>query len=255
MPHLKTERIKFKSKMSDIGFSYETVKISVSKDGLFYVNLESVYREAIQGVLSEKHSDTDKKIKVSSGSLDSLISILGEIFELHYSPEVTKEPVIIYNIESHISFVENNKGEIFPNGYHDKSANWRNEDARFGQHNAAQPSKNGYSLTIGARAKMKTTYKYGSSEKVEYEDYYKGEHHLGTENSAQRLNSWCSLYLENYKEMPYSDEAAEFFYNLMYGMAKLSKMIQDSTFEQENLLKLIESGNGLLLPNHKKTSA
>lgn len=251
MPHLKTERIKFSSKMSDIGVSYETVKISVSKDGLFYTNLESEYRIAVQGVMDERHPDSDKKIKVSSGSLESLIASLKKIFEVHYSPEITEEAVIIYNIESHVSFVENDKGEIFPNRCYGKGAQWRSE-ARFGEHHASQPSNNGYSLTIGAKAKIKTTYKYGSSKKVEYKDYYKGGSHLGVENPAQRLNSWCSFTLNNFKEIPYSDESAEFFYNLLYGMAKISKMIQDTTFDQAKLLKLIESGNGLLLPNNTK---
>ena len=165
-------------------------------------------------------------------------------------PTVKKEPVILYNIESHVSFAEDEDGNIFPNaGY--QGAKWvHSEENRlmYGGHHASQPSNGGYSLTIGAIAKLKITYSYGGSEKIEYENYYKGESHLGNKNPAQRLNSWCSFTLgKNPKEMPYSDEAAEFFYNLMYGMAKLSQMIQNNTFDQTELFRLIASNNNLLI--------
>ena len=157
-----------------------------------------------------------------------------------------------FSFKYDVSFTENDKGEIFPNGCYE-GAEWKyHTDTRFGQHTAQQTSKNGYSLTIGAVAKLKITYKYGDSKKIEYENYYKGGSHLGTEDSAQRLNSWTSFRLEHFKEIPHSDESAEFFCNLMYGIAKISKMIQDSTFDQENLLKLIASGGGLLLSRGEK---
>ena len=61
------------------------------------------------------------------------------------------------------------------------------------------------------------------------------------------------MLLKNFKEIPYSDESALFFYNLMLSMARISKMIQEHTFNQENLIRLIASGtNGFLLSNNSK---
>ena len=119
----------------------------------------------------------------------------------------------------------------------------------YGCHHASNPSYGGYNLTIGARALLKKTIIYGEIKKIKYESYYKGESHLGHDNPAQLLNSWCSISLpEDCKEIPYTDEAALFFHNLIFGMAQLSKRIQEHTFDQKNLLELISKGTGLLLP-------
>lgn len=250
MPHLKTENIRFNNPTSEFGYSYKKVKISVSKDGYFYVNLEPEFTIAIESVLNININSGVPYVKISDANYDSLIRTIREIFELHHRPEIIKEPVILYNIESHISFCQNKDGEIFPNGTFE-GANWT-IGKMYGNHAAAQPSVNGYSLTIGAKAKLKITYKYGDRERIEYKDYYKGGSHLGHDNPAQLLNSWQCFSLERYKEIPYSDESALFFYNLMLSMAKINKIIQDNTFEQENLLNLISSGNNLLLPNNKR---
>ena len=120
-------------------------------------------------------------------------------------------------------------------------------EGTYGDHHATEPAHGGYSLTVGAKALLKTTYSYGGQDRVEYTDYYKDGGHLGHENPAERLNSWVCFSLgENPKEIPYSDEAAEFFFNLMYGMAKLAQMIQGKTFKQEDLLKLVFSGKYLM---------
>jgi len=243
MPYLKTETITFSSKMSDFGIGKEKVKIFVNNSGKFYTILNKKYESSIQQNMNKEIKN--EKINIFADSMEQLLSDLKKIFEFHYSPEVIKEPVIIYNIESHVSFAENENGEIFPNaGFN--GTKW-NHDVKYGKHSSSDRSKNGYSLTIGAQAKMKIIYKYGDNEKIEYENYYKGESHLGNSNPAQKLNSWCSFSLEKFKEIPYSDEAAEFFYNLMFGMAKISKMIQESTFEQEKLLNIIADKNTILL--------
>ena len=75
---------------------------------------------------------------------------------------------------------------------------------------------------------------------------------MGNQNPAQMLNSWTAFTLpDNAKEIPYTNEAALFFHNLMFGMAKISKQIQEATFQQNNLLELIESGTGNLLSQTK----
>lgn len=247
MPHLKTETLVIRT---ETGKYIKKVKVMVSTNGKFYSNLDSEYKYAIEGVIGIRADDGDAKIKVSNDSLETLVHLLKKIFKTHYRPSVTKEPVIIYNIESHISFAEDEKGDIFPNaGF--SGAKWGDAyDKKYGQHHATNASKNGYSLTIGAKAQLKISYKYGDSEKVEYENYYRGGSHHGHENPAELLNSWCSFHLENFKEIPYSDESAMFFHNLMHGMAKLSQMIQENTFDQQQLLRLIATGNNPLLPNN-----
>lgn len=251
MPQLKVASYTIKTEGGN--FHHPKVKIFVSAKGEFYANLEPEVRVSAEGVMKQRFIE-DNKIKIVASSLDKLESLVKEIYRNHYQPEVIKTPVILYNIESHVSFAQDDEGNIFPNATY-PNASWKNhEDKRFGNHYSSNPSKGGYSLTIGAQAMLKITYKYGNSEKVSYEPYYKGSSHLGRENPAQKLNSWVSFSLdyENCQEMPYSDEAAEFFYNLLYGMAKISKMIQDNTFEKEKLLQLIATGGNPMLPSPNK---
>jgi len=249
MPHLKTENFYIKN---EAGIDEKiTVKINVDKGGLFSSNIDEKFNLSIKDTFKLwGYARAKDMMKVSHSDLDTLVYMLKQVFKKHYDPEISEEYVIIYNIESHVSFAEDNHGNIFPNGGF-PNAEWRNNDGRYGNHHASKPSNGGYSIIIGARAMIKITYKYGDSKKVKYKPYYKGGSHLGHDNPAQLLNSWCSFSLNDFKEMPYSDESAIFFHNLMLGMAKISQMIQNATFEEDNLMKLIASGNNLFLPNHK----
>jgi len=251
MPRLKKITITFNNEMGHISTDIE---IFVNSNGLFYANLEDNHAPAIEDVFNSKLVETlhgKGKIKVLSENLDDLTDKLESVIKLTASPDKREELVILYNIETDISFVESKEGDIYPNGTYVKnfnnSASWNDQD-KYGGHDAAHPSKGGYKLTIGAMAKRKTIYTYGKTEVIEYSSYYgEGGSHHGHSLPAEKLNSWCSFTLpKGAMEIPYSDEAALFFYNLLYGMANISKMIQDSTFDQNNLLRLIASGNNML---------
>ena len=241
MPYLKTENLSIQTEM---GQSHVKIKLNVNTNGVFYCNLDNELLPSIQGVFDSKNYEETynkkREIKVFNGNLESLIGNIKTVYKNFMTPKITKEPVILYNIESHVSFAQDEEGNIFPNaGF--EGARWTMEHPQgrdmFGGHYASQPSEGGYSITIGAEAKLKIIYKYGDNEKIKYENYYKGGSHHGHDNPAELLNSWCSFSLgNNFKEIPYSDEGALFFHKLMLGMASLSQLIQNSTFEQDKLL-------------------
>lgn len=254
MPVFKTEEIRFNTVF---GPQYVKVKIMINAQGLFYANIDKEMHDAAKGALAYSDYEIDHskdQMRIVSKTYEDIITKIKSVCKVFMEPEVTKIPVIRYNIESHVAFAQDEEGNIYPNaGY--AGARWHDLDnpkrAKYGMHCSSNLAKGGYSLTVGAVAELKTIYKYGEKEKIEYQNYYGG---AGSQNDskspAERLNSWCSFDLGyNPKEIPYTDEAAEFFYNLMYSIAKLSKMIQDSTFEQENLLKLIGNSTKNLLEN------
>lgn len=251
MPVFKTEEIRIDTVF---GQQYVKVKIMVNAQGLFYANMNSEMLPAIESVLDKKIyvHDGDEKVRITCKTFEDLITNIKRICKLFMEPEVTETPVIRYNIESHVSFAQDEEGNIYPNaGY--PGAKWldpfdKRTNAMFGCHHSSNIANGGYSLTVGAIAQLKTVYKYGDKEKIEYRDYFADGNNLGRENPAERLNSWCSFNLgRSPKEIPYTDEAAEFFYNLMYNIVKLSKMVQESTFEQTTLLELISNSNKNLL--------
>ncbi len=173
------------------------------------------------------------------------------MLDTYNNPKEQKEIIIAYNIKSDIAFAEDEEGKIYPNTGYTENAKWC-ESNKYGSHHATNPCKDGYSLTIGAKAYTKTTKEYQNNKVVTYELYY-GENgvHLGNSNPAERLNSWTimSINPDTAKQIPYSDKNADFFFNLMLGMANIAKTIQNKTFEEVQLLQLINSSQNNLLSN------
>jgi len=227
------------------------VIVSVNAKGFFYCALPAGLYLPLLNVFSKSELIENKDkgtVQVFADTLESLQNGIQKAFNQYTKPTVKEEPVICYNIETHVSFATDKNQNIFPNGYY-PGAEWPGKESAgmYGDHHAADQAPGGYSIVVGAKAMVKTTRSYGSQDKVSYERYYKNGNHLGRDNPAERLNSWVSFTLgENFKEIPYSDEAAEFFFNLMYGVARLAQMIQNNTFEKENLLALVFSGKYLM---------
>ncbi len=250
MPYLKKEELYHHNEVGQFGIH---IKVYVNNCGEFYCpvpeRLETVLEPFYNnhGLLVQTRKNSDK-CNVYAESLESLKEGLYRVMADVFNPSVTEEHVIIYNIDSHVSFAVDDNNEVKPNCYY-PNTKWPSEDRElYGGHHAANPSIGGYSLCVGARAKTKITHAYGETKKVKYIDYYKDGGHLGTENPAQKLNSWTSISLnpKKSKEIPYTDEAALFFHELLMGMAKISKLIQENTHTEEKMLALISSGNSLL---------
>lgn len=229
-----------------LGIAKVTVDFFVRPNGEFFCRLPeevSAYfqeNKVYNGVTCTLNGRDELTLSsVLFSELEEIIKIA--LVEVN-KPIVTKEHVIRYNVESHVSFAETPDGVIYPNaGY--TGAEWRNnlDEKRFGGHYANNPSIGGYSLCIGAKALTRITTVIGNKTHVKYESYYKDGTHQETTNPAQILNSWCSFKLpDNAKEIPYTDEAAMFFHKLMLAMATISKQLQDALFDQSDLLKLID---------------
>ncbi len=232
------------------------VEISISTSGEFYAHIPSHLAPLANGIdgvyLQYGKGKTPEHVKINSATLEGLEKAIQKALTAFTQPEVTEEPVIRYNLESHVSFAEDEDGNIFPNaGFPGAKLLGEEKSKMYGNHYAQRPSDGGYSLTIGAMALLKRTTKYGEHVKVEYSRWNNGGSHLKSDNPANLLNSWCSMTLgKNPKEIPYTDEAALFFHNLLLGMATISRQIQEATFTQDRLLALIaKQSNTLLLAN------
>lgn len=244
------------------------VELHVDRKGRFYCDLPEHLRTPFDARLidSSARRVPEGFFRAVSSSLEALESAIRAALHAYVRPQVTEEPVIRYNIESHVSFAEDRDGNVYPNACW-PGAQWADagftvnesgreraldKSRRYGGHHAANPAQGGYGLIIGAKALMKRTIRFGDKERVEYEPYYKGRHRSDYEgNPAALLNSWTSLDLGDHpKEIPYSDEAALFFHSLLLGMAELCRRIQAATFEKDHLLTLIanHSGAAMLLP-------
>lgn len=235
MPHFKTETY---TNQNTAGEKLQVkVSIKVAASGDFYCKAPEELKHLF---------DTGE---IRAKDFYSLEAAIKKALQTVLEVTITEELIIAYNIESHVSFAEDEAGNIYPNaGF--PGASWQHNDiARnwYGGHHSSNRARGGYSLCVGAMALKKITHTYGEKSRVKYENYQGKGDHLQAKCPASLLNSWVSFNLpDNCKEMPYSDEAATFFHNLMLGMASLSRKIQEATFDQNNLQQLIQtSGNRL----------
>lgn len=252
MPRLKKDYILLRTEPQLIQINYI---VHVNSSGEFYCAVPEELKDYLHENINNNWiwtsmSHPSKKWNAYARSLEDLKMGLTDAAKKVFEPKIEETNVILYNIESRIAFATDSDGKIFPNsGY--PGASWPKDGDRnkYGNISVPRPSQDGYQLIIGAKAYSKRTISYGEVEKIKYEPYYgEGGNHLGKNNPAEILNSWTSFSLnkDNVSEIPYSDEAAIFFNELMLGMAKISKIIQDNTFDKNNLLNIINSGNKLL---------
>jgi hypothetical protein len=259
MPHLKKDTITVRVSPFGMGSRRESVDVSfsVNSAGEFYCEVperllvafspEGIVNMDLPGVRIGDNRAGKKALYAES--LKPLYDALGSVLQKVTEPEVSEEVLILYNIESHVSFAIDEHDEVTRNAK--GNAQWPelSRDSPYGGHHAGKRAQGGYSLTVGAEVVTRTTIDYGDSKDVRDQRYNPSpqydEH--GYQHPAATLNEWTSFTLpEDCKSMPYSDEAALFFDDLMYGMARLSRMIQDRTFDQESLMTLIKSHQSLL---------
>ena len=264
MGRLKKDRIEI-SIGNGLGTVFIDVVYNVSSRGEFYCEVPETIvaffssNKIYEGQAYFGESKRTKKPTVYAPTLSALTDVLVVALRASNAPEIKEEYVIQYNIESHVTFAQDSLGNIYPNaGYPDTkwTAIGSESSDLYGGHSATHPNKGGFSLCIGAVASIRTTSKVGDKESVVYKKYYKDGNHLGRSNPAEKLNSWTGFHLPvDFKEIPYTDESALFFYNLMLGLANISKRIQEATFNQSELLELIESNSGHFLSAPTQQSA
>lgn len=256
MPRLKKDTLNVR--VSPVDASPRTVSVEVefhvNSQGEFYCEIPE---EGLDAFSSDGRGEVPdnvtvapnraKRLAMYASTLDDLYEALREAIRKANEPITSEEDVILYNIESHVSFAVDEHGEIARNAK--GNAQWVEDKHRYGDHHAARRASGGYSLTIGAKVVTQMIVDYGDRQEVvnlpfkpdrEYDE--DGNLHPGL-----KLNEWCSFRLpENAKAMPYSHQAARFFDDLMFGMAKLSKMVQEKTFDHNDLEALINSNQRLL---------
>lgn len=245
MPLFKTIEIVVRD-LSGVVIQSRKVPVHVTAKGEFSATVDEDLRPGLPAKLIDHKGSPVGRIRVVCPVFADLESALQNALKSILAPEITEEPVIRYSVESHVAFAVDDQGTIFPNaGF--PGAQWVTLEA-YGEHHAARPSPGGYTLTVGAKALLKRTIRYGEHVRVEYVPYYRGGDHLGHENPAELLNAWAAFNLPaNAREMPYSDEAALFFHRFLLGMADMSRRVQELTCDQERLQALISQTAGVAL--------
>ena len=219
------------------GTLFRTYDVYCNSEGRFYTRLDTKeYLEVIQGLEIPYYIKGDR-VLIFHRDADTLDSLVQTILDTLLKPKVHEELVISYNIDAAAKFAINDNGDIFPNPVEEGTV-W----SGYGNYHSANPSDGGYSITIGAKIYKKLTYTITDGKSVVKYEYSDGEGTYG-----KLLNRWCSFSIpKDAPEMPYTEENAKFFYEMMLGIVTMAKLLKERTNSPEKITNMIKSNIKLL---------
>lgn len=233
---------------------------TVTNAGIFSIELPDFLEELGRKMSSPATDVTIERprvrLRVSSKVLQNCEAFVGKLLQEYVKCEVSKELVILYNYNTDTHYVKDQvSGEIYPSGTAAEgwgtTASWAKTRNKMMPHNSTPF----YSVGINARVIEKITYTRASTVTVKYaggSEFSSG--HVG--EWAGKLNSFVKLsrpYNDknelkgDFMEMPYTEEAAKFFYNMMMSMCKLSDRINSFVGDKEKLMLAIKTPELLML--------
>lgn len=242
MASLPSKKFEFKNNAGDV--LKFTSPVSVDSEGTFSMvipdELEEVARSVVRG---KDHtvwvSQPRNTIRVYAKSLDTCKDYIAKICNEYLTCETTIEKVILYTTDIKVAYCKDEKG-FYPNGnIAGKGYCW------YGKVNEPHTEKY-YSIGLGARAYRKKTFKRVLSTKVIYDWINTDYKNKGT--YLELLNGFAGLRMntQSCKEIPYTEEAAEFFYETMLSMCKLADRLDTFFSDDENIIKAINNQSSFL---------
>lgn len=215
-----------------------------------------------------------KNFRIAGGQLAPLKSLIEAALREFSAPEVHTELVIRYAITTEAAAWELPDGRLAANGRVGEQI-WRDSPSESNSCNTAsagadgygawpkelrsihatKSARGGYMTRVGAVVQRKVTTTRGQAIKVEYQPIYDA---TATEDPAiWRLNSFVGMGMDDTvrspfdgsfhsQEMPYSPEAADFFYSVILGVAQLALRLERFFGDQATLIAHIQKGTPLL---------
>lgn len=248
-----------KAKTGEI-FSFEC-GLSVTSEGFFHAVIPEELKPIVDDLIKSEFKGTAESIyEVRRGQTKSVISsktreacksVLLKALEIYAYSEKEEEPVIIFRTQHDIAYYKVGN-EIFPNGsynpnydrdYAEKLGGWQ------GNLNSSN-RREIYSIGFAAACRNKVTYERATGTRTEYlvDNDIKDEYWV-------KLDDFCSLNFPKdqreieryYTVIPYTEEAAKFFYETMLAMCHLADRLTAFFGNTDNVMKAIESNQQLLL--------
>lgn len=189
-------------------------------------------------------------LRVTGATLEACKNFINHAGNDYVACEVTKELVIVYGVFNRVCYIKDEAGILYPNGRYvadyDKNIkagnlNW------MGELNGSSEAAPYYQIGFIARVVQMTTYKRPSGVRRVFERHIEDD----DETWAGRLNAFIGLSLDyrpmdRMQRIPYSDEAAKFFCEVMQTMCQLADRISGFFDDKERLMLAIENQTGLL---------
>lgn len=233
--------------------------VSVDRDGIFSFTIPEELEETAD---ANRKLQEPKLCSVGRNRANHLVIIgktkqdcecfITKVIQDYLACNVTKETIIAYRTEARLSYWKTATGEIVPNGIFDPDYN-ENGGEWNGSLNGSTQHHHTYSVGLAARCYVKVTAHRNSGDQVSYERTYGDGTHFSRDTYLQKLGQFVGLDfdLAQCKQIPYTEEAAKFFYDAMMSLCKLSDRIEGFFESPETVQKAIESRAGFMLGTGK----
>ncbi len=263
MPKLSNIHFRRRAPLSGEEFLMSAPASVSARSGVFSIEITKALFDVMQAAgdgaypqatLSESKNRAGELIyKISGEQLEQLKLHVYAGIDLLLTAETREELVIFYGYETTCYFWDNQDGTIAPCGRSQdaiKTGKW-SEIAKLRWHNSDNP----YSLGISAMVRVKVICTSAKGETVKY---YSLSHSELKENwadrgkyaIAHRLNEFVHMGKPDAGslEMPYSDEAAIFFTDMLMSLCAASKRVHEFFSDKTSVQAAIEAKAGLRLP-------
>jgi hypothetical protein len=240
------------------------VEVSVDENGVFLFEIPEEIADCLKALLgkiqelvylrtAEVHLHQARrgaKPMLASKTFDAGKCALEHAARDNAKESVRRERIIVYGLQTRSSYVKNGEGDFFadggfPGADYRKSGNWYGKaehgDGRFGDRGVNAY----YYVGFFARVYDRITKTKGEHKefKLERPDLPNSSY----DHPAYRLNCFKGVdiqedELRRFTVMPYSDEAAVFFYDVMLSICKLSDRLGGFFGDHEQVVKAIAGG-------------
>ena len=262
MPKLTNHKFTIENELKQ-AFSFNS-EVFVDKDGEFSCTVPDYLVETLNLVAGQHDRHRQKlytkklakNIRAYAPSKSELISFVEAAHNQFYQAEVTTDLIICYDYFAEVSYWQNPDGSIAANGAA-PGAVPRKDDGTGGEW-AMSNLKNSstticatnttshYSVGLFAGVYKRKTYTRVSGVTVKWERINQFSGRDDREWLA-KLTGFCGIHPsrapEHMKQMPYSDEAAKFFYDMMISMCEIGRQFNAFFGDQSNVLAAI-AGTG-----------
>ena len=232
-----------------MSFKAET---TVGQDGTFHLVIPDEMETAASALASRPpHARTvtvgrpRERLLVSARELDAATRFVEAALTEHLACDVTTERDIVYGTHIRVSYVKDENGDFHPNGCYAPRAPGQEGEHRWrGTLSGAANTDPFYTIGLVARVFDKVTYRRPTSSKVEFKPVYDNS----TDTFLNRLNGFVGLAVQPgaLKEMPYSEEAAKFFYETMLGLCRLADRMTEFFSDDASVHAAIQQQGSLL---------
>jgi len=238
------------SRSNKAGETYsEQFEIRVDGKGQFYTCPSEDVLKAARSLperVSISQPRRNARWRIASETYAELVSLLAAAIDELLAEEVSTERVIVYGCEVNTALWRNADGTLHANGYIGADAAGSDGGGGWCEHGPAfQGSRRGSCFDIGLRAFVfdRITYSHPNSERVVFEQPDWGHSHLEHPTWGAKLNGFVFQVPSDpgtLESMPYTEEAAKFFYDTLIGLAGVGLRLRDFFADQTRVQQAIQ---------------